>query len=349
MKHLRIVTFCMVYFLVSAAFGTGQEQEGEATWYESESYSLHASHADLPIGTRLRIVNLEKEEEEKVVYVNVTNRIQRDSVRILDLSEEAAKLLEMNETGGTRVRMEVIAGFTEEHVFEDEEEEVLVFNDEPDPYKAPEPAPSAPMAGTAVPEIAAVSAVNDQKPAEQGPPQPPARTTVPPAGQPEWIVVETADASASPPVSSQTVTEARTAAVKVIVNVDGQEHVVVVLPQLQSDDGHQAAAPPPSAPPAPPAPAVTPSRSGPAAKVIPKMPDPAGKGIYRVQVGAFSRSAFAQKAFDKLKAAGFNPAFERHNSLYRVVIPRVSAAEMSQVAQRLGAAGFAEVWIREER
>ena len=81
---------------------------------------------------------------------------------------------------------------------------------------------------------------------------------------------------------------------------------------------------------------------------MPAMPDPKGRSIYRVQVGAFSSTAFAQECFDKLKSAGFSPAFERNGTIYRVVVSGVRAADMAQVAQRLGNAGFSEAWVREE-
>jgi cell division septation protein DedD len=78
------------------------------------------------------------------------------------------------------------------------------------------------------------------------------------------------------------------------------------------------------------------------------MPDPNGRGVYRVQVGAFSNTNFAQESYNRLRAAGFNPAFEQYGNVYRVVISGVRAADMPLVAQRLGNAGFAEAWIRQE-
>ena len=365
MKHVSIVIFCAVFLLMPSVFGIAQEQEGEATWHETDSLSLNASHADLPIGTRVRVMNLEKDaDNEKIVYVNITNRIHNDPVHILDLSAEAARLLEMNETGRTRIRLEVIGGF-EEHLLPEAEEEILVFDDEPDPYKAPEPVPAVEIVQAAVPEITAVVVGNNEKPAEQPPPpQPPTRTTVPQADsssdQPEWPSVQNKDSQAAAPPAPlpvQNVSDARTAAVRVIVNINGQDHVVDVIPDQPAANVVRPPAPPPQPPvpiaqssPVPPTinPSVIPPRGGPAAKVVPRMPDPGGNGVYRVQVGAFSRTALAQDAYDRLRNAGFRPAFERHENLYRVVITGVRAAEMSQVAQRLGAAGFAEVWIREE-
>ena len=80
-----------------------------------------------------------------------------------------------------------------------------------------------------------------------------------------------------------------------------------------------------------------------------RLPDPGGDGIYRVQVGSFSSMAFAQRASDVLRLAEFSPEIERHCDRYhRVVIPRISAAEVASHVQRLGVAGFGDLWIRLE-
>jgi cell division protein FtsN len=70
--------------------------------------------------------------------------------------------------------------------------------------------------------------------------------------------------------------------------------------------------------------------------------------MYRVQVGAFRAARNAKEAFDRLASAGFSPAFESYGDLYRVVISGIRAQDVPAIAQRLGNAGFAEVWIREE-
>jgi rare lipoprotein A len=67
-----------------------------------------------------------------------------------------------------------------------------------------------------------------------------------------------------------------------------------------------------------------------------------------VQVGSFENRNLARAAFDRLKNAGFNPSYEPYNNLFRVVIPGVRAADIPQVARRLGAAGFTSAWIRKE-
>jgi len=79
------------------------------------------------------------------------------------------------------------------------------------------------------------------------------------------------------------------------------------------------------------------------------MPDPHGNGIYRVQLGAFSSTALAERCFNRLKSAGFTPYYEQYGSLYRVVITGVKAVDMAGVICRLESAGFTEAWVREER
>lgn len=283
MKHsFTLCVFCAFFFLIPAVICFGQDdQVGNATWHETDSLDLTAFHASLPIRSLVRITNL---ENNKVVYATITDRIPNDPERVLDVSKEAARLLEMNEAGNTLVYFRVIQGGASDS--------------------------SAEEMTAGVPEIAAVSAQG----AGERTPQPPARTVVPPElsspKQPQWIIVQPDQAAPSSPPS---------------------------------------VAQPPAPLPPPVSPSVAPSPAGGrSAKIVPSMPNPNGRGVYRVQVGAYSNTTFAQESYDRLKSAGFSPAFERHGNLYRVVVTGIRAAEMTNVAQRLGAAGFAEAWVREE-
>ena len=236
----------------------------------------------------------------------------------------------------------------------------------PAPEVRPVPAPPAPPAPEARPA----------PPVSPAAPQPPVRTQISTgessAQQPEWIVVQTgpdvptpppppppppppAPSSPPQPTAIQVEPGSQAVSVRVIVNINGQEHVVEMPGAEMIFQPQGVVIPPPaSAPsvpvstPAPMLPSVAPLTSGPSAKIIPQLPNPAGSGIYRVQVGAFRNPVFAQGAYDRLKTAGFSPAFEQHGELYRVVIPGIKASEMVQVAQRLGTAGFAEAWARQE-
>jgi hypothetical protein len=83
-------------------------------------------------------------------------------------------------------------------------------------------------------------------------------------------------------------------------------------------------------------------------KVTPCMPDTRANRLYRIQLGAFINSANAGRLFERLRAAGFRPVYERHGAYQRVLIPGVRAADMASVIQRLGSAGFSTAWLREE-
>lgn len=65
---------------------------------------LTAAHRTLPLGTRLRVTNL---ENGRVVRVRVNDRGPYVPGRVLDLSREAARLLDMVERGVALVRLEV--------------------------------------------------------------------------------------------------------------------------------------------------------------------------------------------------------------------------------------------------
>jgi hypothetical protein len=68
-----------------------------------------------------------------------------------------------------------------------------------------------------------------------------------------------------------------------------------------------------------------------------------------VQVGAFLDERNAMEAYKRLIDAGFSPSYERYDNYFRVVLSRIRAGEIENVAWRLGAAHFSEVFIREER
>jgi rare lipoprotein A len=69
--------------------------------------ALTAAHRTLPLGTRLRVTNL---ENGRMVVVRVTDRGPYAPGRIIDLSLAAARTLGMLERGVARVRLEVMPG-----------------------------------------------------------------------------------------------------------------------------------------------------------------------------------------------------------------------------------------------
>jgi len=86
----------------------------------------------------------------------------------------------------------------------------------------------------------------------------------------------------------------------------------------------------------------------PPAEIKGSMPPAGSAKLYRLQVGAYRVPRNAVEAFDKLRSAGLNPAYEQYGDIYRVVLAGLNAAEIPFIAQTLGNAGFREAIIREE-
>jgi rare lipoprotein A len=95
----------------------GRPEVGLASWYgafhqglltaSGETFDmdrLTAAHRTLPLGTRLRVTNL---ENGHVVRVRVNDRGPYVPGRIVDLSRKAARALDMVDRGVALVRLEV--------------------------------------------------------------------------------------------------------------------------------------------------------------------------------------------------------------------------------------------------
>lgn len=94
-------------------------QIGMASWYgrafhgketaSGETYNMYqltAAHRQLPLGTWLRVTNL---ENGRTVVVRVNDRGPTPKSRVIDLSYEAATLLGMRAEGIQRVRLDVLS------------------------------------------------------------------------------------------------------------------------------------------------------------------------------------------------------------------------------------------------
>lgn len=99
---------------------SGTVQVGYASWYGPgfagrktangeifDPAKLTCAHRKLPFGTRVRVTNL---ENGKSVVVRVNDRGPYARGRIIDLSHEAAKRIDMVEKGHVNVRVEVLPG-----------------------------------------------------------------------------------------------------------------------------------------------------------------------------------------------------------------------------------------------
>ena len=95
----------------------GQTETGRASWYELDSKTasgepmdataLTAAHPSLPLGTQVRVVNL---ENDHAVVVRINDRGPFAKGRVIDLSRAAAEELDMIEAGVAKVRVTPIAG-----------------------------------------------------------------------------------------------------------------------------------------------------------------------------------------------------------------------------------------------
>ena len=70
--------------------------------------------------------------------------------------------------------------------------------------------------------------------------------------------------------------------------------------------------------------------------------------LYRIQVGAYTNPANAQRAFTLLKNGGLNPQYGEDRRLRRVMLNRVKARDIPAVIDKLKVMGFREVWITSE-
>jgi formylglycine-generating enzyme required for sulfatase activity len=77
--------------------------------------------------------------------------------------------------------------------------------------------------------------------------------------------------------------------------------------------------------------------------------NPSPQQVYRLQVGAYRVAQNAAGAFERLKNAGLNPAYERYEEYLRVVLPGIRGTEVYSLTEKLGAAGFREALVWEER
>jgi rare lipoprotein A len=91
-------------------------QTGEASWYGAQHHGkqtasgtifdqaeLTAAHPSLPFGSKIKVTNL---ANGKSVEVEITDRGPFVENRIIDLSQAAAKVLEMLDSGTATVRLD---------------------------------------------------------------------------------------------------------------------------------------------------------------------------------------------------------------------------------------------------
>jgi rare lipoprotein A len=183
-------------------------------------------------------------------------------------------------------------------------------------------------------------------------PTPPAAPATPPAASPA-------------PIAPVTPTPVQPQVVQAPPINNALPDPVIPLPVTEAPPVVQT----PAAPPVvayPPAPVPNAAPSDPAVKVAPPLPVQASyqlklkpeinidrNKIYRLQVGSYKVARNAVDTFERLKNAGLNPAYEKYSDdsseYFRVVLAGVRGNDVQLTAERLGAAGFSEALIREER
>ncbi|UUY10375.1 septal ring lytic transglycosylase RlpA family protein [Pseudomonas sp. J452] len=96
----------------------GYRAEGQASWYGAkhhgrktasgerfDQHALTAAHRELPFGTRVQVTNL---SNDKRVIVRINDRGPHTRNRLIDLSQQAAKQLDMLRAGVAPVRVEAL-------------------------------------------------------------------------------------------------------------------------------------------------------------------------------------------------------------------------------------------------
>jgi len=68
---------------------------------------MTAAHRSLPLGTRVRVINLEN-HRSVILRINDRGPYGRDRRRIIDVSEDAARRLDFHERGSVPVEIQVL-------------------------------------------------------------------------------------------------------------------------------------------------------------------------------------------------------------------------------------------------
>ena len=119
-KSFRLCCWLIILFSYLEGCEIWAQTEGLASYYHgrfhgrvSSSGRIHnkeelvAAHRTYPFGTFLRVTNL---KNMKSVIVCVTDRGPRSRKRLIDVSEQAAELLEFKQQGVAKVRIEEVPG-----------------------------------------------------------------------------------------------------------------------------------------------------------------------------------------------------------------------------------------------
>ncbi|MDR1411318.1 MAG: septal ring lytic transglycosylase RlpA family protein [Spirochaetaceae bacterium] len=327
-------------------------QEGIASWYGQEfagrptasgeifnPSQFTAAHPTLPFGTLLKVTN---RHNNRSVTVRVNDRGPFVSSRIIDVSRAAAEQLDIVATGTAPVLVESL---TQIALPSPAPGTVPLPNPDTEPLPA---SPEIPVYDRGLDGSAFVTLDDppQNRPADRNIPEPqvyPNSAFPPvvasPSNSPAYQGAPAADGT--PQVSRQLAEPAYTAPAAPIYypleTAPSSASTAQNTPAPSMQDG-SAFISSPRAEQIPLPPAI----------IKPAIP-PAGDGkSYRIQVGSFKVPRNAADAFERLRQAGLNPAYERAGEFYRVVISQVRSDDVQMIAGKLGTAGFREALIRAE-
>ena len=119
-KSFRLCCWLIILFSGIGGSEIWAQTEGLASYYHSRFHGrvsssgrvhdreeLVAAHRTYPFGTFLRVTNL---KNMKSVIVCVTDRGPRSRKRLIDVSDQAAELLDFKQQGVAKVRIEEVPG-----------------------------------------------------------------------------------------------------------------------------------------------------------------------------------------------------------------------------------------------
>jgi rare lipoprotein A len=308
---------------------------------------LTAAHPTLPFGTMLRVTN---RHNNRQVTVRVNDRGPFASARIIDLSQAAAAQLDMLNAGVAPVLVESVSQVALPPAADSSWRQPGAQSAAAPPSQAPSPAQqrSGPyydeeLGGTVLQPLDGSAPIISRNGAE------PSRPVQSYQNQNRQDVQNYQNSQVYQPAPNYQVIPGPIIVYQSVPAPAGTQSygpAVSTAPVYQSPaQPAQAAQPAAPAQPAPPAQAA--QTRGPAL-ILPALPQAGSGKNYRIQVGSFRSPRNAVEAFDKLKSAGLNPAYERNGDYYRVVLAGLRPEDVPGTAEKLGAAGFREALIREE-
>ena len=317
--------------LCMAQNSQSRHQIGTAT-QEMTQEGLSAAHSQIPVGSKVKIINPTNGLE---IEVTIVGEIPDSPDRIIDLSAGAARALDFVPGGPLVVtslnqRVPAIPEASGRTTTELEVQAIkqpfnITFNSyiiSPERVSPPESGQERPSSPNRTeitrtePDVPVyTAAVPDTPPPQQPQPAQPAQ----PAAQLAQPVAQPVQPVAQPAAAVPT-------AVPAAVPAAVPTAPPAVLPEKPS----LFTSPPVYDP-----------------QIIPGLPDPNTNKIYRLLVGTYPGVDSAFRIYQQLQAAGFDVVQDQAGDMCKVFAAGIPASRVYYAAKRLGAIGFQQVWIQE--